>query len=189
VDSLAMLLLAKIKERRRWQSNFCAQRAVGDMLSQLMLDGCRVFHGFRLPGYGKIDHVVVAPTGVYAVETEPRAANVRSRNKQMVNYDGKSLNFADGSDTGKLGQIRREAGRFSRVLTNALKIPIQVKPVIALPGGCVRITGEQPYDVLVINPRFLRDAIVTHGPVALGRDQIEKIAAHLDAKCRDVLVG
>ena len=48
------------------------ERAVGQELNQLMLDGFRVFHDFPA-GEFNIDHIVVGKTGIFAVETKGRA--------------------------------------------------------------------------------------------------------------------
>src|SRR6266699_3891365 len=52
------------------------KRAVGEELNQLMLDGCHVFHDYPAGRDWTIDHIVVAPSGVYSIETRTR----RNRN-------------------------------------------------------------------------------------------------------------
>lgn len=46
------------------------ERAVAEELNQLMREGCHVFHDFPKPDRTNIDHIVIAPTGVYAIETK-----------------------------------------------------------------------------------------------------------------------
>ncbi len=69
---MAWRLIGLIKLRRNYRLGFAGERAVAEELNQLMLDGCRVFHDVPMEPYGNIDHVILAPTGIYAVETKAR---------------------------------------------------------------------------------------------------------------------
>jgi len=57
-----------------------------------MLEGCHVFHDVPMEPYGNIDHVIVAHSGIYAVETKPsrqRKAPDRQRDYEVI-FDGNS---------------------------------------------------------------------------------------------------
>jgi hypothetical protein len=58
-------LIYLIKRRREYRLGFAGERAVAEQLNQLMLDGCRVFHDVPMEPYGNIDHVLIAPAGIY----------------------------------------------------------------------------------------------------------------------------
>jgi len=47
------------------------EMAVGQELNQLMSEGYRIYHDFPADGFN-VDHVVIGPTGVFAVETKAR---------------------------------------------------------------------------------------------------------------------
>jgi hypothetical protein len=58
-------LIYLIKRRREYRLGFAGERAVAEELNQLMLDGCRVFHDVPMEPYGNIDHVLIAPAGIF----------------------------------------------------------------------------------------------------------------------------
>jgi hypothetical protein len=58
--------------RRILRLGYEGEVAVAQELNQLMRQGYYVFHDFVADGFN-IDHVIIGPTGVYAVETKARA--------------------------------------------------------------------------------------------------------------------
>lgn len=62
-------LLGKFSD---YKLGLMGERAAGEELNRLMLDGFHVYHDFKKDHGGNIDHVVVAPSGVYCVETKCR---------------------------------------------------------------------------------------------------------------------
>lgn len=182
---LTVELISKIKARRSWQLGFRGERAVGEYLNSLMLDGCRVFHDFPLNGAGNLDHIVVAPSGVYAIETKTKSKRSRLENGHQVIYDGKTLAFAEGKwDTEYLRQARDQAKQLGNLLAEELKTPVEVEPILTLPGWYVDRRGLG--DVRVLNQKEISSAIVSNAPPVLSPEQIQKIAAYLDSRCRDV---
>lgn len=65
-------LLKHLNLRRSYQLGYEGEIAVGQELNQLMLDGYRVYHDFPGDKFN-IDHIVVGPPGVFAVETKARS--------------------------------------------------------------------------------------------------------------------
>jgi len=65
-------LLKHLNLRRSYQLGYEGEIAVGQELNQLMLDGYRVYHDFPADKFN-IDHIVVGPPGVFAVETKARS--------------------------------------------------------------------------------------------------------------------
>src|SRR5262249_477584 len=92
-----------LARRRRWHEKlrlgYRGERAVGEELNRLMLDGCRVFHDVPLSKSGNLDHVVVAPSGVYAIETKTQVKrrSAESQAADEVVYDGICLTFPNNS--------------------------------------------------------------------------------------------
>jgi hypothetical protein len=171
-------------EREIKRLGFRGERAVGQHLNQLMLHGCRVFHDFPLNGKGNLDHIVVAPSGVYAIETKARRKRARWEDGYVVKYDGKKLQFPEGTDTDFLTQANNQADQLARILTKYLKMPIGVEPVLTLPGWFIERRGKG--DVHVLNHKEIASLIVGSKRTVFWPDDIEKISAYLDGKCRDV---
>ena len=71
-----------------------AEQAVAEALQELP-DDYHVFHDLEFPGFN-IDHVVVAPTGVFSIETKTRRKPIdkkKGRHEYEITYDGERLIF------------------------------------------------------------------------------------------------
>ncbi len=185
-----MLFIAKKLNRRLQRRNALrlgldAEMAVGQELNHLMLHGCRVYHDFPAEEFN-IDHVVVGPGGVYAVETKGRAKPDKGRGSQdaRVVYDGESLRFPDWQETKPLEQAKRQAVWLSKWLSSAIGAPVTAKAVLVLPGWFVE--RPKPGPVIVFNgknPHFLTKLTRDE---RLSEDIIRQISHQLAQRCRDV---
>ena len=109
---LVWRLIKLINRRRDYRLGFAGERAVAEELNQLMLDGCRVFHDVPMEPYGNVDHVLVAPTGIYAVETKARRKRkATGKPDYEVVFDGKMLQFPGATDSRSLDQATQQANR------------------------------------------------------------------------------
>jgi len=166
-------------------------QVVGRILDQLSSDSVRVFHDLevREPG-GKpwnIDHVVVTPAAVFAIETKTRR-KVRGtapdgQEGHKVIFDGHQLRFPApmSADRKGLDQARRNADWLSGKLTALNGCPIPVIPVLVLPGWWVEATGKGPVTAINHNqlPGFLTGRAAT-----LPLDRQRAIAAQLEERTR-----
>ena len=170
--------------RRKYRLGLGGERAVGEELNQLMLAGCRVFHDVPNAPYGNIDHVLVAPSGVYAVETKARRKKGEAGgDAHKVIFDGRSLQFGSGPPENKcLEQATQQASRLSDWLSKAVGEPVEVQPVLALPGWFVERRGRG--GIIVVSGRAVKTLV--KGRSVLESVIIERIAHQLDQRCRDV---
>jgi hypothetical protein len=179
-----------LARRRRWHEKlrlgYRGERVVGEELNRLMLDGCRVFHDVPLSKDWNLDHVVVAPSGVYAIETKTQAKqkSTESQVADEVIYDGICLQFPDGYDSKSPAQACDHAERLGHMLSEDLNATVHVKPILTLPGWWINCKGKG--EVAVMNPQMIRSAIITDNPPVLSQELIDNITRHLDQKCRDV---
>lgn len=177
---------------RRWQNRthlrlaLDGEMATGEELNQLMLHGCRVFHDLLADRFN-IDHVVVGPAGVFAVETKARSKAPRGGGAQgaTVTYDGNVLDFPGWQEREPLEQAKRQAEWLRRWLRSAVGEPVDVKPVLALPGWFVE--RKAPGDVIVINPRNATFLAEPRGRQELAAQMIQRVAHQLEQRCRDVV--
>lgn len=175
-----------IKQRANLYLGLDAELAVGQELNHLMLQGCRVYHDFPAENFN-IDHVVVGPGGVYAVETKGRAKPDKGRGTvdATVVYDGQVLRFPDWHEKDPLDQASRQAEWLQKWLISATAEQVSVRPVLALPGWFIERT--KPGNVLIFNgknPQFLGKSQNSNGKLA--PDMIQRIAHQLEQRCRDV---
>jgi Nuclease-related domain len=190
LDAYALMAVGLVRRRRgheKLRLGYHGERAVGEELNRLMLDGCRVFHDVPLSKDWNLDHVVVAPSGVYAIETKTQARRKsgESQAADEVVYDGICLQFPNNAyDSKSPAQAYDHAERLAHMLSEDLNATVHVKPILTLPGWWIACKGKG--EVAVMNPQMIRSAIVTDNAPVLSPELIEDITRHLDKKCRDV---
>jgi hypothetical protein len=177
-------LLRFSKLRLDLQNGLEAEIAVGQELDQLMREGAVVFHDVPAEGFN-IDHVALAPTGVFAIETKARMKPDRGggKNDAPVEFNGEVLSFPDWRDREILEQTRWQAKWLSKWLSSAVGESISVKPVVALPGWYVKRTGRG--DVTVISGREAF-SLLKGAHAVFSDQQITRIGHQLEQRCRDV---
>lgn len=182
---LTWKIIGLLNVRHKCRLGLDGERAVGQELNQLMLKGCRVYHDFPAEGFN-IDHIVIGPGGVFAVETKARAKPDKGRgNKDVrVKYDGKALIFPDWKETRPLVQAERQAKWLGRWISSAVGEKVDVKPVVALPGWYVHRTRRG--GVIVINGKEVHFMAGQPFGNRLSEKLIQRIAHQVEQRCRDV---
>ncbi len=190
----AFVVWRLIHDLKKWANNSLGlrgERAVGEELNKLMLDGCFVFHDVPGKGSWNIDHVVVAPTGVFAIETKTRRKRIKADGKAdyEITFKNHALKFPDYEDKSAIVQAVRNAEWLGEALghTLAKDKPIAVTPILVFPGWLVTTRSKpEPYGLRVLNPKNLRAAIVSGNRPFLDDKQRRQMASFLEERCRDV---
>ncbi|MSU49639.1 MAG: NERD domain-containing protein [Opitutus sp.] len=176
----------KVLIRRLWdfRLGFMGERVVGEELNQLLASGFRVFHDIPFDGFN-VDHVLVGPPGVYAVETKARRkpSDVKGVEKAKVTFDGETLTYPQGYvDRRALEQARRNARTLEEWLTKACGERVMANAILTLPGWWVdrRAVG----DVNVLNPEEIKRSFPNRPKQPLSASQIERIGYQLSERCR-----
>ena len=175
-----------LKQRRNLYLGLDAEMAVGQELNHLMLHGCRVFHDFPTKNFN-IDHVVIGPGGVIAVETKGRAKRDQGGGSAdaKVIFNGEYLRFPGWLEKNPVLQARRQAVWLQKWLTSAVGQTVKVRPALALAGWYVERTKTG--DVLVYNgksPVFLTNPNITGD--RLSAEMIQRIVHQVELRCRNV---
>ena len=167
------------------------EQVVGQILDRLSSDAIRVFHDLEVTEPGKkpwnIDHVILSPAGVFAIETKtrrkPRGISPDGQQGHKVTFDGQQLLFPAPMKADRYGleQARGNANWLADKLTALNGSPIPVIPVLVLPGWWIDAKGKGP--VTVLNPKGLASCI-TGRPAVLSAVQVRAINAQLDERCR-----
>jgi hypothetical protein len=182
----AYKIVRLVEKARNLRLGLEAECAVGEELNLLMKEGFSVFHD--IPGDKKfnIDHVVVGPTGIFAVETKGRAKLAAKGDKSAYTVelrDGQ-LQFPDWTTAEPLEQARRNADWVRKWLSSAVGEAVSVKPVVVLPGWFVELKGKS--DVAVLSGKQCTSYFPKAKPGAISPKLAQQIAHQLDARCRDV---
>lgn len=179
-------MVGLIQRRRNYRLGFAGERAVAEELNQLMLDGCRIFHDVPMEPYGNVDHVIVAPSGIYAVETKARRKRKAPPGKKdhEVMFDGNCLHFPETTETKVLQQATQQADRLRAFLSKAVGEAVPVRAILTFPGWFV--TTRAKSEMKVLNPKNIRSAVLDSRLPVLPEQLRQRIVHQLDQKCRDV---
>lgn len=178
-----MKLLIK---RSNYSLGLSGERAVGEELNKLMRQGCYVFHDMPKPDKSNIDHVVIASSGVYVIETKTRRKKKAPPGKQdhEIIFDRERLHFPHWTDSYGIEQTRGNARWLSDYLSKSLAEPVRVTPILTLPGWFVNTRANS--DLKVLNPKQITGFVMSQPSGALTQKQLGQIAFRLEEKCRNV---
>lgn len=167
------------------------EMAVGQILDRVSSDTIRVFHDLEVKEAGKrpwnIDHVVLTPAGVFAIETKarrkPRDTAPDAQQGHRITFDGQQLIFPAPmkADRHGLEQAQRNATCLADKLTTLNGSPIQVTPALVFPGWWIDAKGKG--SVSVLNPKGL-PGYLTGRKSLLSDTQFRAINAQLEEPCR-----
>ncbi|MDO5506677.1 MAG: nuclease-related domain-containing protein [Pseudoxanthomonas suwonensis] len=158
--------------REQAKDGLLAERVTGMQLNRLMARGCIVMHDLPADGFN-IDHVVISPRGIYAVETKsfrkPRSSGKQSA---TVEFDGAALRFPDFMDRSAVEQATRQAKWLASELRQSLGSDYPVIAALALPGWYVQQDSSVWYS----------DGVKVFSPMGNGcnfmfKDSVENIDA------------
>ncbi len=185
----ARSLLARLKERSEHYLGFFGERVVADFLEPLKSAGWRVFHDVPAEtGREKfnIDHVVIGPGGIYAIETRtrPKAGAREGRDDFKVFFDGEQLDWPWGEDLYGIDSALGNAKWLKSWLVKTTGVLVEVAPVLVLPGWTVEAPAQAA--LRVVNPSWLPEIMNATGPVVLSAKQIDLCVRQLEQRCRDV---
>ena len=153
------------------------EQAVGQFLEANRGEDWHIFHD--VPGLGfNIDHVVVSPKGVFAVETKTFSKPVKGESK--VRYDGEKV-LVNGStpDRDPVAQARAVRDWIRDLLFDTTAIRYPVRGVVVFPGWWVESpkTGKRP-EVWVLNEKaFVK--FVENEPIVIKSEDVALAASRL----------
>ena len=157
-----------------------AQRRTSRQLAKLGRSGYRAIHGNIIPdSEEQIDHLVVGPTGVFAIDSEEWDKRLAVRTRK-----GKELWHGPFSMKDRLEHAQWEAQQAAELLSGATGRPVSVRAAMAVYGPRI------PWDVATIRdvdvfsgPRlrkYLRRRAKQSGVRPLTADEIDRIRRAAD---------
>ncbi len=154
-----------------------AQRRTRRQLTKLGRAGYRAMHGGIIPeSQDQIDHLVVGPAGVFAIDSEnwDKRLPVRTKNARQLWH-------GPFSKKDRLEHAQWEAQRASELLSGAIGKPVTVRPVVAVYGPKIHWDVATIREVDVFSGPRLRKYLRRRARQADARpltdDEIEKIYA------------
>lgn len=176
-------LLRRARRLDHMRVGIDAEMFVGQELDQLMRQGAVVFHDVPAEKFN-IDHLVIARSGVFAVETKGRAKPIRGQGTKdaSVVFDGGALHFPGWSEVKPIEQAIRQAEWATKWLTRAVGVQVDVAPVLAIPGWWI---DRKSNSLRVYNGKKPEFLLSTSGP-ALSDEMLRRIAYQVEQRCRTV---
>lgn len=148
--------------------------AVGELLDEMRIDGFHVLHDVPGPNWN-IDHVLVGPQGVFAIETKTVG---KGPGKHRVVYDGKEIVVAGRKPERDPLEQAAAAERWLRdFMKSRLSLRVGVQGVVLYPGWWIQ-NEPGTKSIWVLNPKGLAP-LVKSRPEVLCRSEIERICASL----------
>jgi heme exporter protein D len=182
----------EMPRQRRIKQAIRAEHATAQELAASLAGNNRIIHDVQAKDFN-IDHVVITPAGIFAVETKsrlkPPVGNGASAVK--VKYDGRRLEFPGWTETSPLEQAGRQARWLANYLREATGERVPVFAVLALPGWFIENTARITDDMVrVINPKKSqwlllpekRPALLDTAAIQRAAFAIEKLAQENEAK-------
>ena len=179
------IIVRLFNSRRIIRLGYDGEIATSQELNRLMLQGYYVYHDFVADKFN-IDHIVVGPAGVFAVETKGRAKPVSGNGAAdaKVIYDGNRLQFPKSVEVKPLEQAKIQAQWLERWLSSATGEKTQVRPVLALPGWFVERTSSK--GIPVINPKVFKSIAKPIDGNILDERRIKSIVHQIEQRCKNI---
>lgn len=135
-----------------YRAGIAGEQRTAGVLTGLEREGYRVLHSVPLSPRKDIDHVVIGPTGIWAINTKATTYDVAAKADGTVNSDGYRQKWIES--------LTRDAGLAGEYLARAARMELKVQPLVAVwssigvtsssphlvegDGLCAAITGGQP---------------------------------------------
>jgi hypothetical protein len=169
----AIAYLRLIPKARRLVRGERGELCVAEVLDDLRSYGYRVAHDLTRDGFN-IDHVVVGPAGVFAIETKFRSGSgeITFRNGEGLFVGG----FPEEKDS--LKQARGNAREVHQIIKENCRLDEWVWPLVVFVGEWRIKNDWRSTDARVFTTDSLVDHIVNQQP-RLTKSEIKLIASHL----------
>lgn len=161
-----------------------AERHVSDLLRRLRDKDYVTFDdicGADARSEANVDHVVVGPGGVFAIET--KGYSLFGSKTAQIDKDGTLMLSDKPAIQDALGQAKAAAAKVSEHLRGVLQEKWWVQAVLALPGWKV-LPPQADVGVVVVNDETIKEYFLSR-PRVLSTQEIRDICSHLDRTARE----
>lgn len=158
-----------------WQKSSAAERRTERQLRGLSKNGYQILHARAVPrddegvSDGKIDHLVVGPSGVYAIDSEKWDKRLPVRTLSHRKLFHGPFNKKD-----RLDEARWEAEQASRMITAQVGFEVPVQPSVAIYGPSIPWKVMRVRDVDVYSGNRAK-SYFRRRPKVLTDDDIQRI--------------
>lgn len=187
--------LSKLRVKlRNARLGFDGERFVAAELTTLLAQGYRVFHDFGVDWLAgdrthNIDHIVVGPPGVFAIETKAWRKPLGTDEVPRLRVTSKGIQKpGDMPRMDTIHQAKRNADTLSKWLTGTAKELVPVRPLVVIPGWFIENDDWQRCGVQTLSGLARRFAGLQRNP-SLTAAQIQQYGDQIEAHCRTTEVA
>ena len=145
-----------------------AELAVASELIELQSHGYQVFHDIQADGFN-IDHLVVGPTGIFAIETKGRHKRLKDDINYKVKFDNNHLAFPSWFESKPLEQAQNQANWVNKWLYESTGFNTLILPVLCFPGWFVELKQRPPFPI--VSHKQIVKTILSMRQVSLNQEQ------------------
>ena len=145
-----------------------AELAVASELIELQSHGYQVFHDIQADGFN-IDHLVVGPNGIFAIETKGRHKRIKDDTNYKVKFENNHLAFPSWFESKPLEQAQNQANWVNKWLYESTGFNTPVLPVLCFPGWFVELK-QRPIFPIVSHKQIVK-TILSMRQVSLNQEQ------------------
>ena len=145
-----------------------AELAVASELIELQSHGYQVFHDIQADGFN-IDHLVVGPTGIFAIETKGRHKRLKDDINYKVKFENNHLAFPSWFESKPLEQAQNQANWVNKWLYESTGFNTLVLPVLCFPGWFVELKQRPPFPI--VSHKQIVKTILSMRQVSLNQEQ------------------
>src|SRR5690554_1234179 len=152
-----------LREAKRIKLGRDGEKAVGQFLERLRLDGAQVFHDIEGQNFN-LDHVVIHRSGVYVIETKTMSKD--DKYKSVLFYNGKHI-LRGGKPilSDALTQVKAASSWLHNQLFESTGKRFKVRGIVVFPGWYVKTTElGRAAETSVLNPLVLPNYIGKASP-------------------------
>jgi hypothetical protein len=158
---------------RRLNRGERGERHVADVLEELRIDGYKPVHDIVRDGFN-VDHVLVGPGGVFAIETKYRSG------KGQITFSNEGMFVGDRlEEKDCLKQALGSAAAIRELIHESCGRRVWVNAIVVFVGDWKIRNKWRDTNVRVFTPERLLDYIRDQQP-QLTRNEIQFIASHLE---------
>ncbi len=170
-------------KRKRLQRVYTGIQVVAQEINRLMASGYHVYHDFP-SGRFHIDHIVVGPTGVFAIRSRiPSCLDRAAQDRPYpVSASGKALTAENASDSTTIRSTVFHAAWLANWLLTAAGDAVRVQPLLTLPG--FRFEFADSPEIMAVDPARIAGAVRTARANPLGIEAIQRLCNEIERKYR-----
>jgi hypothetical protein len=160
------------------------EKIVGQSLEELRTGGAIVLHDILADGFN-VDHVVIAPQGIFVIETKTYS-KPNGRDARVL-FDGAKLSWGGRvPDRDPVKQARANTAWVHQLLKDMTDKSYPARAVVLFPGWFVETVGAHAHDhIWVLNPKALPAFIAQEKPT-LSVEDIKSATCHLSRYIRNL---